>query len=177
MKNILIAILTNRAIARNKQKKIQEEFNYCCYLNKPCTEEKVLEAVNNILNRYVKLKTILIVDDSITVRELLSMTFIKAGYQVEVAKDGLEAWEKLQNNLQVDLISLNMEMPRMGGQELALKIRQDSKLQNLPIMFMTSRGASRMGVPIEKLVNNCAYMTKPYVEEKVLDTVKSLLKK
>ncbi|NES72341.1 MAG: response regulator [Okeania sp. SIO2D1] len=75
------------------------------------------------------------------------------------------------------MISLNIEMPRMSGQELALKIRKDAKLQNLPIVFITSRGASRMGVPIEKLVNNCAYITKPYVEEKVLDTVKSLLKK
>ncbi|NES93610.1 PleD family two-component system response regulator [Okeania sp. SIO1H5] len=100
----------------------------------------------------MKFKTILIVDNSITVRQLLSMTFIKAGYQVEVAKDGLEVWKKLQNNLHVDLISLNIEMPRMNGQELALKIRKDSKLQNLPIVFMTSRGTSRMGVAIEQLV-------------------------
>ncbi|NET28189.1 response regulator [Okeania sp. SIO1I7] len=177
LKNILIAILTNRSIPRNKQKEIQEEFNYCCYLNKPFAEEKVLETVNNIFNRSVKPETILIVDDSITIRELLSMTFIKAGYQLEVAKDGLEAWNKLQNNLHIDLILLNIEMPKMDGQELALKIRRDSKLQNLPIVFMTSRGASRMGVPIEKLVKNCAYLTKPYVEENVLDTVKSLLKK
>ncbi|NEP89624.1 MAG: response regulator [Okeania sp. SIO2C2] len=125
----------------------------------------------------MKFKTILIVDNSITVRQLLSMTFIKAGYQVEVAKDGLEVWKKLQNNLHVDLISLNIEMPSMNGQELAWKIRKDSKLQNLPIVFMTSRGTSRMGVAIEQLVKNCAYMTKPYVEEKVLETVKSLLKK
>ena len=177
LKNVLIAILTNRSIPRNKKKEIQRKFNYCCYFNKPFTEERILETINNVLNRCMKLDTILIVDDSITVRELLSMTFIKAGYQVEVAKNGLEAWEKLQTNLQVDLISLNIEMPKMGGQELALKIRKDSKLQDLPIVFMTSRGRSRMGVPIEQLVKNCAYMTKPYVEEKVLDTVKSLLRK
>jgi len=58
---------------------------------------------------------VLIVDDSITVRELLSLSFIKAGYRVEQARDGQEAWEKLRGGLPCDIVFCDIEMPRMKG--------------------------------------------------------------
>ena len=57
--------------------------------------------------------TVLIVDDSITVRELLSMSFNKVGYRVEQARDGQEAWDKLRSGLPCDLVFCDIEMPRM----------------------------------------------------------------
>lgn len=119
--------------------------------------------------------TIFIVDDSITVRQLLTTTFANAGYQVEIARDGAEAWKKLQNNLQVDLILLDIEMPNMDGYELTANIRNDSSLKDIPIAVLTNRGATRSKQKkIQQEFNYCVYLTKPYVEEILLETVKNL---
>jgi len=58
--------------------------------------------------------TVLIVDDSITVRELLSMTFKNAGYRVEQV-DGQEAWEKTCDGFPCDIVFCDIEMPKMNG--------------------------------------------------------------
>jgi chemosensory pili system protein ChpA (sensor histidine kinase/response regulator) len=117
---------------------------------------------------------VLIVDDSITVRELLSMTFSKAGYRVEQARDGLEAWEKLRSGLPCDLIFCDVEMPRMDGLELLSRLQQDADLQDLPIAMLTSRGASKhkkMAVDLGAK----GYFTKPYLEEVLLDAAQRMI--
>jgi chemotaxis protein histidine kinase CheA/CheY-like chemotaxis protein len=117
---------------------------------------------------------VLIVDDSITVRELLSMTFSKAGYRVEQARDGLEAWEKLRSGLPCDLIFCDVEMPRMDGLELLSRLQQDPDLQDLPIAMLTSRGASKH----KKMAANLGakgYFTKPYLEEVLLDAAQRMI--
>jgi chemotaxis protein histidine kinase CheA/ActR/RegA family two-component response regulator len=117
---------------------------------------------------------VLIVDDSITVRELLSMTFSKAGYRVEQARDGLEAWEKLRSGLPCDLIFCDVEMPRMDGLELLSRLQQDEDLQDLPIAMLTSRGASKhkkMAVDLGAK----GYFTKPYLEEVLLDAAQRMI--
>jgi chemosensory pili system protein ChpA (sensor histidine kinase/response regulator) len=86
---------------------------------------------------------VLIVDDSITVRELLSMTFSKAGYRVEQARDGQEAWDKLRSGLPCDIVFCDIEMPRMDGLELLSRLQKDENLSHLPIAMLTSRGADR----------------------------------
>ncbi|RAQ44232.1 hybrid sensor histidine kinase/response regulator, partial [Arthrospira sp. O9.13F] len=87
--------------------------------------------------------TVLIVDDSITVRSLLSMTFEKSGYRVEEARDGKEAWEKLKSGLPCDIVFCDIEMPRMDGLELLSRMQKDPQLEGLPIAMLTSRGADR----------------------------------
>ncbi|MGA9379159.1 MAG: hybrid sensor histidine kinase/response regulator, partial [Phormidium sp.] len=77
--------------------------------------------------------TVLIVDDSITVRELLSMTFNKTGYRVEQARDGQEAWDKLKSGLPCDIIFCDIEMPRMDGLELLSRLQKDPELNHLPV--------------------------------------------
>jgi CheY-like chemotaxis protein len=117
---------------------------------------------------------VLIVDDSITVRELLSMTFSKAGYRVEQARDGQEAWEKLRSGLPCDLVFCDVEMPRMDGLELLSRIQQDTDLQDLPIAMLTSRGASKhkkMAVDLGAK----GYFTKPYLEEVLLDAAQRMI--
>ncbi|MCS7030243.1 MAG: response regulator [Gloeomargarita sp. SKYG116] len=118
--------------------------------------------------------TVLIVDDSITVREMLSMTFSNKGYRVEQARDGLEAWEKLQDGLPCDLIFCDIEMPRMDGLELLSKVRRDPKLKDLPIAMLTSRGAERHRQMAIQL-GASAYFTKPYLEETLLEAARRLL--
>jgi chemosensory pili system protein ChpA (sensor histidine kinase/response regulator) len=116
----------------------------------------------------------LIVDDSVTVREMLSITFIKAGYQAEQARDGQEAWEKLNSGLSYDLILCDIEMPRMNGLELLSLIKQDPKLTSIPVAMITSRGAQKMQ-RIAAELGARAYFVKPYVEEVLVETAKRLM--
>ncbi|GAP96783.1 hybrid sensor histidine kinase/response regulator [Leptolyngbya sp. NIES-2104] len=118
---------------------------------------------------------VLIVDDSITVRELLSMTFNKVGYRVEQARDGQEAWEKLRSGLPCDIVFCDIEMPRMDGLELLSRIQKDPNLSNLPIAMLTSRGADRHRQMAASL-GASGYFTKPYLEEALLDAAQRMLK-
>ncbi len=118
--------------------------------------------------------TVLIVDDSIVVREMLSMTFSNKGYRVEQARDGQEAWEKLRDGLPCDLMFCDIEMPRMDGLELLSKVRRDGGLKGLPIAMLTSRGAERHRQMAIQLGAN-AYFTKPYLEETLLEAARRLL--
>ncbi|MBW4487127.1 MAG: response regulator [Trichocoleus desertorum ATA4-8-CV12] len=119
--------------------------------------------------------TVLIVDDSITVRELLSMTFNKIGYRVEQARDGQEAWEKLRSGLPCDMVFCDIEMPRMDGLELLSRIQKDSTLNHIPIAMLTSRGADRHRQMAVQLGAK-GYFTKPYLEEALLDAAQRMLK-
>ncbi|MDB9380102.1 response regulator, partial [Nodularia sphaerocarpa] len=119
--------------------------------------------------------TVLIVDDSITVRELLSLTFIKAGYRVEQARDGQEAWDKLRSGLPCDIVFCDIEMPRCDGLELLSRIQKDSSLNHLPIAMLTSRGADKhrqMAIQF----GASGYFTKPYLEEALLEAAVRMLK-
>ncbi len=119
--------------------------------------------------------TVLIVDDSITVRELLSMTFNKAGYRVEQSRDGQEAWEKLKSGLPCDIVFCDIEMPRMDGLELLSRLQKDPQLCHLPMAMLTSRGARKhMQMAID--MGAKGYFTKPYLEEALLEAASRMLK-
>ncbi len=119
--------------------------------------------------------TVLIVDDSITVRELLSITFNKAGYRVEQARDGQEAWEKLRSGLPSDIVFCDIEMPRCDGLELLSRIQKDPNLNQLPIAMLTSRGADKHRQMAIQL-GASGYFTKPYLEEALLEAAARMLK-
>ncbi|MFB2838801.1 response regulator [Floridanema evergladense] len=119
--------------------------------------------------------TVLIVDDSITVRELLSMTFNKTGYRVEQARDGQEAWDKLKSGLPCDIIFCDIEMPRMDGLELLSRLQKDPELNHLPVAMLTSRGADKHRQMAVQL-GASGYFTKPYLEDSLLDAASRMLK-
>jgi chemosensory pili system protein ChpA (sensor histidine kinase/response regulator) len=119
--------------------------------------------------------TVLIVDDSITVRELLSLTFHKAGYRVEQARDGQEAWDKLRSGLLCHLVLCDIEMPRCDGLELLSRIHQDDTLNHLPVAMLTSRGADKHRKMAVEL-GASGYFTKPYLEEALLEAASRMLK-
>ncbi|WP_414550661.1 response regulator [Anabaena sp. CCY 0017] len=118
--------------------------------------------------------TVLIVDDSITVRELLSLTFNKAGYRVEQARDGQEAWDKLRSGLPCDIVFCDIEMPRCDGLELLSRIQKDPNLNHLPIAMLTSRGADKHRQMAVQL-GASGYFTKPYLEEALLEAAVRML--
>ncbi|MDJ0647558.1 MAG: hybrid sensor histidine kinase/response regulator [Xenococcaceae cyanobacterium MO_188.B19] len=119
-------------------------------------------------------KTILVVDDSINVRRYLSLTLEKARYQVEQAKDGQEAVEKLLAGLAVQGVICDLEMPRLNGYGVLEIIKDRPELEHIPIIILTSRSNEKH----RKLAFNLgasAYFAKPYNEQELLDKLALLL--
>lgn len=118
--------------------------------------------------------TILIVDDSITERQKLSLVLQKSGYQVLQAKDGVEAIEQLQRNPSIPLVICDLEMPRMTGFEFLSVTRQQAKLAKIPVIMLTSRGSNQYR-QIATSLGAIAYFTKPYLDYQLLSKVKEIL--
>jgi chemosensory pili system protein ChpA (sensor histidine kinase/response regulator) len=120
------------------------------------------------------IKTILIVDDSINVRRYLSLTLEKANYQVEQAKDGQEAVEKLLGGLSVSAVICDIEMPRLDGYGVLEQIKERAEFKHLPIMMLTSRSNEKH----RKLAMNLGatgYFSKPYNEQQLLEQLAECL--
>jgi two-component system sensor histidine kinase and response regulator WspE len=81
-------------------------------------------------------KRILVVDDSLTVRELQRKLLEHHGYQVDVAVDGMDGWNALRQG-RFDLVVSDVDMPRLDGIELVRRIRQDPSLKALPVMILS----------------------------------------
>ena len=114
---------------------------------------------------------VLVVDDSITVRRVTQRLLLRDGYRVALAADGLQALERLQEELPAVVLS-DIEMPRMDGFDLARNIRGDERMGQLPIIMITSRIAQKHREhAIELGVDH--YLGKPYSEDELLRLVRS----
>ncbi len=120
-----------------------------------------------------KIPTVMVVDDSITVRKVTQRLLQRHDYEVVLAKDGVDALNVLQEH-KPDVMLLDIEMPRMDGFELATIIRHDDKLKQLPIIMITSRTGEKHRERAESIGVN-RYMGKPYNEVDLLQTIESLL--
>lgn len=120
-------------------------------------------------------KTIMVVDDSVTVRKVMTRFLEREGFNVVTAKDGVDALQLLQEEIP-DLMLLDIEMPRMDGFEVAKNVRSTSRLRHLPIIMITSRtGDKHRQHALSIGVNE--YLGKPYQEEVLLKTMEALLSK
>ena len=81
-------------------------------------------------------KRVLVVDDSLTVRELQRKLLLNRGYDVAVAVDGMDGWNALRSE-NFDLLITDIDMPRMDGIELVTLLRRDNRLQSLPVMVVS----------------------------------------
>lgn len=116
-----------------------------------------------------ELPLVLVVDDSITVRRVTQRLLKREGYRVALATDGLQALERLQEEKPAVVLT-DIEMPRMDGFDLVRTIRMDARLQDLPIIMITSRIAQKHREHARELgVNH--YLGKPYSEDELLDLV------
>ena len=118
--------------------------------------------------------TILVVDDSINVRRFLSLSLEKAGYQVEQAKDGQDALEKLLSGLQVRAVICDIDMPRLDGYGLLARVKSDPAFKQLPIAMLTSRSGDKHR-QLAMNLGATAYFSKPYNEQELLKTLKQLI--
>ena len=116
---------------------------------------------------------IMIVDDSLSVRKSLSLLVEEAGFNVLLAKDGVEAIE-VMNQTHPNVMLVDMEMPRMNGLELTAHVRANQATQNLPIFMITSRTTEKHKNQA-KSAGVSAYLTKPYQETELLDLIDNAL--
>ena len=120
-----------------------------------------------------KVTSILVVDDSVTVRKVTTRLLERNGIEVRTAKDGVDAMEILQD-YRPDVMLLDIEMPRMDGFEVATQMRHDSKLKDVPIIMITSRTGDKhkqraMAIGVTD------YMGKPFQEEKLLAAIDKIV--
>jgi len=109
---------------------------------------------------------VLVVDDSLTVRRVTQRLLLREGYRVALAKDGLDALERLQEE-QPAIVLSDIEMPRMDGFDLVRNLRSDSRWRKLPVIMITSRIAQKHKDHATELgVDH--YLGKPYSEEDLL---------
>ncbi len=120
-------------------------------------------------------QSILVVDDSITVRNTLAQGLQKAGYVVLQARDGSEALQKL-GQTQVTAILCDLEMPGMNGFDFLRARRQIPEIASIPTIMLTSRTGDKHRQLAEDLgANN--YLTKPYLMPQLLETINKALSK
>jgi len=119
--------------------------------------------------------SVMVVDDSLTVRKISGRLLARHGYQVLTAKDGVDALEQLVD-VMPDVMLLDIEMPRMDGFELARNIRGDARLKHIPIIMITSRTADKHRLHAEEIgVNH--YLGKPYDEDTLLACIRQCLER
>jgi len=120
-----------------------------------------------------RIASIMVVDDSLTVRKVTQRLLEREGYRVLLAKDGVDALEQMQET-RPDLMLVDIEMPRMDGFDLTRHVRGDAATKALPIIMITSRTADKhrnvaLGLGVD------AYFGKPFQEDALLAAITGLL--
>lgn len=118
---------------------------------------------------------LLIVDDDEFVRSITQEILEQAGYTVEIAGDGLDAWEKLDGDpSRFDLMLLDKKMPRLDGIALLKRLKSDGRFKGLPVILLT--GDTRQQDIVEGLAEGAYYyLTKPSTEEMLKRAIKNAL--
>jgi chemosensory pili system protein ChpA (sensor histidine kinase/response regulator) len=117
--------------------------------------------------------TVMVVDDSITVRKVTTRLLERNDMNVIAAKDGVDAVAKLQEHVP-DVMLLDIEMPRMDGFELATHVRNEARLRDIPIIMITSRTGDKHRQRAMQIGVN-RYLGKPFQETELLENIKGLL--
>jgi chemosensory pili system protein ChpA (sensor histidine kinase/response regulator) len=137
----------------------------------PTPNESFREAKITTVRKELK---VMIVDDSPSVRHLNSKIVKNAGFEAIVAKDGLEAFELLQSSDNLpDIILTDVEMPRMDGYELLASVKNHETLEKIPVIMITSRASDKHRQKALKL-GVSEYLTKPFDDAKLVETIRSL---
>ncbi len=132
---------------------------------------KPIAVTTQVSDRDVPL--VMVVDDSLTMRKVTGRILERHNFEVTVARDGVEALERLEERVP-DLMLLDIEMPRMDGYELATAMRADPRYQQVPIVMITSRSGDKhrqraFEIGVQR------YLGKPYQELDLMRNVYDLL--
>lgn len=120
-------------------------------------------------------KTIMTVDDALTMRQMISLTLRGSGYTVMEAVDGADAFETLQDK-QVDLVITDINMPRMNGIELVTKLRTLPQFKSTPILILTTESAADMKEK-GKTAGATGWIVKPFQQQQLLTVVEKVFQR
>jgi DNA-binding response OmpR family regulator len=121
----------------------------------------------------MKVPAILVVDDSPVVVEAVREALLGDGYMVFSAGDGIEALDVIKRE-KIDLILLDIDMPRMNGYQLCKLLKKDSNFKNVPIAMLTAKSAETDRIWGLKAGSD-EYLTKPFNYAKVKEIIKRFL--
>ncbi len=117
--------------------------------------------------------TVMVIDDSLTVRRVTQRLLERHGFKVLLAKDGVDALRQMQDTIP-DIILVDIEMPRMDGYDLTRNVRSSAITRDIPIIMITSRTAEKhRAVAFDVGVNE--YLGKPYQEDELLAHIRRYL--
>jgi chemotaxis family two-component system sensor histidine kinase/response regulator PixL len=136
--------------------------------------EEGASSIPTALPASISVPTVLVVDDSITVRQTLVLTLQKADYKVLQARDGREAINQLQKNPNIQLVISDVEMPNMNGFEFLSHRRTDPQMSKIPTVMLTSRSSEKHR-QLAMHLGAKHYFTKPYIEQEFLAAIKNIL--
>ncbi len=121
------------------------------------------------------MSTVLVVEDSVTQREMIEDLLKGIGLTVKTAGDGVEALEQIQGSCP-DIVVMDIVMPRMNGYELCRRIKTDPKTERVPVVMCSSKGEEFDRYWGRKQGAD-AYIAKPFQPQELVGTVKQLLRK
>ena len=98
--------------------------------------KKIIKVSQSSIVSVSDIKRVLVVDDSLTVREVEKKLLESRGYMVDIAIDGVDAWNTVRNG-SYDLVISDIDMPRMNGIELVTLIKNDAALRSTPVMMVS----------------------------------------
>jgi DNA-binding response OmpR family regulator len=119
-------------------------------------------------------KRILICDDEVHILLVAEFKFRRAGYEVETAGDGQEAWELIQRRVP-DLLITDCQMPRLNGFGLTQKLRENPATAELPILMLTAKGFEIDARELARQWKVLALISKPFSPREMLATVNRIL--
>ena len=119
-------------------------------------------------------KTILIVDDSNSIRESISFLLIESGFNVYKAIDGVDALKFLDGK-KIDLIITDLHMPNMNGIELIKKVRITGQYKRIPILLLTTETLQEKKLEAKK-AGATGWLNKPFEKEKLFKVVNKVLR-
>ena len=118
-------------------------------------------------------KTILAIDDSAAIRQMVAFTLKRAGYEVVEASDGLDGLKKAKAKT-VDLILTDQNMPNMDGLDLVKNLRALPQYKTVPILLLTTESSDAMKAQ-GRAAGATGWLVKPFDPQKLIDTVKKVI--
>jgi two-component system chemotaxis response regulator CheY len=118
--------------------------------------------------------SILAVDDSASMRQMVSFTLKSAGYNVVEAVDGQDAYEKT-NGRDFDLVLTDQNMPRMDGISLTKKLRDNPKFKTTPILILTTESSDQMK-QAGRTAGATGWLVKPFDPAKLIEVIKKVVR-
>ena len=119
------------------------------------------------------MKKILVVDDSATVRQQVSMALKQVGFDVVEAQDGAAGYEAIEASTDIAVVICDVNMPRMNGIEMLTKVKQAPKNAKLPIIMLTTEGQPAL-MRQAKEAGATGWMVKPFNATQLVTVVKKL---